>query len=226
MQRIFISSVQKEFAGERRALRDYIHGDPMLRRFFEVFLFEDLPASDRRADAVYLDEVARCDVYIGLFGDEYGWEDADGISPTQREFDRAAKLGKPRLIFVRGADDVGKHPKMRALIKKAGGELIRRRFATSAELIGGVYAALVHFLESKELIRHGPFDAATCPDATLDDLSAENIQRFVGIARRARGFPLAEETPAAEILEHLHLLRKGQPPTPRYCCLAANPSVF
>lgn len=56
MQRIFISSVQKEFAGERRALRDYIHGDPMLRRFFEVFLFEDLPASDQRADAVYLDE--------------------------------------------------------------------------------------------------------------------------------------------------------------------------
>ena len=142
MLRIFISSVQKEFADERRALRDYLHGDPTLRRFFEVFLFEGLPASDRRADAVYLDEVARRDIYIGLLGDEYGWEDADGISPTQREFDRATKLGKPRLIFVRGADDAGKHPKMRALIKKAGGELVRRRFATSAELIGGVYAAL------------------------------------------------------------------------------------
>jgi len=59
MLRIFISSVQKEFADERRALRDYLHGDPTLRRFFEVFLFEGLPASDRRADAVYLDEVAR-----------------------------------------------------------------------------------------------------------------------------------------------------------------------
>jgi ATP-dependent DNA helicase RecG len=44
---IFISSVQKELAAERRALKDYIHGDPLLRRFFEVFLFEDLPASDR-----------------------------------------------------------------------------------------------------------------------------------------------------------------------------------
>ena len=226
MQRIFISSVQKEFAGERRALRDYIQGDPMLRRFFDVFLFEELPASDRRADAVYLDEVARCGVYVGLFGDEYGWEDADGISPTQREFDRATKLGKPRLIFVRGADDADKHPKMRALIKKAGGELIRRRFATSAELIGGVYAALVHFLESKELIRHGPFDAATCPDATLDDLSAENIQRFVSIARRARGFPLAEETPTAEVLEQLHLLRKGQPTHAAILLFGRQPQRF
>jgi ATP-dependent DNA helicase RecG len=47
---IFISSVQKEFAAERRALRDYLHGDPLLRRFFDFFLFEEVPATDRRAD--------------------------------------------------------------------------------------------------------------------------------------------------------------------------------
>ncbi len=46
--KIFVSSVQKEFKDERRALRDYIRGDPLLRQFFEVFIFEDLPASDRR----------------------------------------------------------------------------------------------------------------------------------------------------------------------------------
>ncbi len=46
---IFISSVQKELQPERRAIKDYVQGDPLLRRFFEVFLFEDLPASDRMA---------------------------------------------------------------------------------------------------------------------------------------------------------------------------------
>lgn len=55
--KIFVSSVQKEFKEERKALRDYIYGDALLSRFFEVFLFEDLPASDRRADEVYLEEV-------------------------------------------------------------------------------------------------------------------------------------------------------------------------
>ena len=70
--RIFISSVQKELAEERRAVRDFVRGDALLRRFFDVFLFEDLPASDRRADDVYLDEVGRCPIYIGLFGQEYG----------------------------------------------------------------------------------------------------------------------------------------------------------
>ena len=46
-----------------------------MRRFFEVFLFEEVPASDRRPDALYLDEVERCDLYVGLFGSDYGTED-------------------------------------------------------------------------------------------------------------------------------------------------------
>ena len=33
--RIFISSVQREFAQERAALRDYLRGDPLMRRFFD-----------------------------------------------------------------------------------------------------------------------------------------------------------------------------------------------
>jgi len=91
---IFISSVQKELAAERRALKDYIEGDPLLRRFFDVFLFEDLPASDRRTDDVYLDEVDRCGIYLGLFGNEYGYEDGNGLSPTEREFDRATAAAR------------------------------------------------------------------------------------------------------------------------------------
>ena len=122
MLRLFISSVQKEFALERAALRDYLRGDPLLRRFFEPFLFEDVPAADRRADDVYLDEVARCDVYLGLFGENYGAENTAGLSATQREFVHATRQRKHRLIFVKGADDGSKHPKMQALIRQAVAE--------------------------------------------------------------------------------------------------------
>jgi len=109
---IFISSVQKELAAERRALKNYIQGDALLSQYFDVFLFEDSPASGRRADEVYLKEVDRCDVYLGLLGDEYGYEDAKGVSPTEREFDRATAAGKERLVFVRGEKDSTRHPKM------------------------------------------------------------------------------------------------------------------
>ena len=167
-ERIFISSVQKELAAERRALKDYIHGDPLLRRFFEVFLFEDLPAADRRADEVYLAEVDHCYLYIGLFANEYGFEDADGLSPTEREFDRATTTGKARLVFVKGSDDKARHPKMQALIRKAGAQLIRRRFTGIADLNGAVYASLVEHLGRTGALRILPFDASAPSRSRLE----------------------------------------------------------
>ena len=204
--RIFISSVQREFAEERQHLREFLRGDPLLRRYFRVFLFEDVPASSRRPDEVYLHEVEQCDVYVGLFGSEYGTEDSEGISPTEREFYRASNLDKHRLIFVKGGGEVERHPKMGALIRKAQSGLVRKRFVTRAELVAGLYAGLVHYLEVKELLRFGPFDAAPCLGATLDDLNVPEMYRFIRRARIARQFSLDEETPPADLLVHLNLL--------------------
>ena len=39
--KIFISSVQKEFESERKALAQYIRNDALLGTFFEVFLFKE-----------------------------------------------------------------------------------------------------------------------------------------------------------------------------------------
>ena len=50
--RIFISSVQREFAKERKDLASYIRQDAILGKFFEVFLFEEVPAQERKADGV------------------------------------------------------------------------------------------------------------------------------------------------------------------------------
>ena len=208
--RIFISSVQSEFSRERGALRDYLRGDPLLRRFFEVFLFEDAPAADRRPDDLYLDEVERCDLYVGLFGNAYGTEDEEGVSPTEREFDCASTLGKHRLIFVKGADDGARHPKMRVLIGKAQAGLIRKRFSNEAELVAGLYAALVEYLDVKELIRWGPFDASPCAGAAPNDLDQGRMSRFIRTARTARQFPLPEDTSPEDLLEHLDLRKNGR----------------
>lgn len=218
--------MQKEFAEERKALRDYLRGDALLRRFFEPFLFEEMPAADCRADAVYLDEVAACDIYVGLFGDDYGFEDAEGVAPTEREFAQATRLNKYRLIFVKGATDANRHPRMQALIGQAGSELIRRRFTSAAELIAALYAALVQYLEDHELIRNGPFDAAPCPRATLADLDEERMATFLRRARRARGFPLPEEATSAELLVHLNLLDEGRPSHAAVLLFGRQPQRF
>jgi predicted HTH transcriptional regulator len=100
---------------------------------------------------------------------------------------------------------------MKAFIEEAGAQLIRRRVAGMAELIPAVYASLVDYLAVKELLRVGPFDAAVCPNATMGDLSVEKIRKFVALARRARAFPLAEDTAGEQVLEHLNLLNKQRP---------------
>jgi len=179
---IFISSVQKEFKDQRRAIRDFVRGDPLLRRFFDVFLFEDVPASDRRTDKVYLDEVRKCGIYVGLFGDGYGAEDKDGISPTEREFDLATSLCKVRLIFVKGADDTKRHPKMRALIDKACQQVTRRRFSNAQDLITSLYASLVEHLDKTNKLRTKPFDMTACMDAKMADISQEHVKWFLNMA--------------------------------------------
>ena len=55
--KIFISSVQSEFSEERRILTNYLSADALFRRFFDVFIFEDLPAKDQNPQTAYIDEV-------------------------------------------------------------------------------------------------------------------------------------------------------------------------
>ena len=132
------------------------------------------------------------------------------MSPTEREFDRAEALGKHRLIFVKGAAGETRHPRMQALIDRAQADLVRRRFGTPTDLMAALYAALVEYLEGRELLRWGPFDAAPCADATFDDLDRDRMTAFIGAARRARRFPLAEDAPPEALLEHLNLLSLGR----------------
>ncbi|MDO9516559.1 MAG: ATP-binding protein [Methanosarcinaceae archaeon] len=223
--RIFISSVQKEFAQERAALRDYLRGDPLFRQFYDVFLFEDVPAQDRRADELYLDEVKQCDIYIGLFGCDYGSEDVEGLSPTQREFDLAGELSKPRLIFVKKST-AGCHPKMVALIDKAGSQLIRRHFTSMPELIAAVYASLVHHLEDVGCLRTRPFDATAARNSTLEDISPDKVQWFLSRARNARDYALAETTSVTDVLTHLDLFYKGTPNHAAILLFGVKPQRF
>jgi ATP-dependent DNA helicase RecG len=223
---LFLSGVQKELQNERRAIKEFIEGDTLLRRFFDVFLFEDLPASDRKADDMYLEKVEQCDAYIGLFGEEYGSEDTKGISPTEREFDLASAKGKPRLIFVKGTDDKARHPKILKLIHKASSQLIRRRFTDVSDITAGVYAALVEYLERSGDLRTLPFDASACPRATLDDIPQEKIKWFLEVAKRERNYALSVRTTREKALAHLNLLDDGRPTHAAILLFAGNPQRY
>ena len=57
--KIFISSVQSEFAEERKRLVEFLSADALLGKFFDVFAFENMPAVNHNPQKVYIDEVKR-----------------------------------------------------------------------------------------------------------------------------------------------------------------------
>lgn len=225
--RIFISSVQREFADLRAGLKAYLLGDAFLQKFVaEVFLFEDLPASDRRADETYLEEVDRCDIFIGIFGNEYGFEDDEGVSPTEREYDRASSRSKTRLTYLWGQDDSARVPKMRALIRKAEKNVIRRRADSPSALTAEVYASLVDYLERRNALRIPPFDAAPCDGASVTALSRKRVRWFLETARRERAFAVSSKATPKSLMTHLNLLTEGTPANAAILLFGERPQTF
>ena len=204
-QRIFISSVRREFAKERKALAEYVRKDAILGRFFDVFLFEEVPAQERKADGVYLAEVDACDIYLGVFGHTYGNVDSSGVSATEREYLRAAKRHKTRICFVdKSAGDT--EPRQAAFISSVSKDVVRKGFVGYDDLRTAVYAALAKCLEDKGFINVLPFDASKTAGVTMKDLSVVKMRDFIRTAREKRQFPLPVNVPIEQLLMALELL--------------------
>ncbi len=208
--RIFISSVQQEFSSERKSLAQYIRRDAFLGRFFEVFIFEEMPAKSQSAAQVYLSEVEQTDIYLTLIGANYGYEDSEGFSATEREFDLATKLHKDRLIFIKRIEDDKRHTKEKNFIKKVEQCVTCKSFGEYEELCSAVYASLARYLEENDYLRLLPFDVTLHPTATLEDIDIDKVDIFVERARKKHAFPLSKDVGVERVLKSLNLIEKGK----------------
>ena len=211
MIRIFVSSVQKEFQQERFKLFEWITADPLLGKFFEVFLFEKLPALDNTPQQVFLDEIAQCEIYLGILGIAYGFVGKKGVSVTEEEFDEASRLHKQRFVFVTDHANAERDKEQVTFIQKAQAFLVRRKFSDYADLKSLVYASLIRYLEDTGRIQTTPFDASILAQADLSAIDPKKVADFVRLARSKRGFKLQHTAPFQEVLTHLNLLKDGKP---------------
>ena len=226
--RIFISSVQREFAKERKALAEMIRKDMLLGTFFEVFLFEETTAQNRSAQSVYLDEVRNSDIYLGLFGTEYGFEDVKGVSPTEREYDLATECGKYRLAFVKRVSAHLRAPKERALIAKVERDVTRKSFSSLATLKKVVYESLFRYLQERDVVNVRPFDESYSLGVKLDDLDADRVAACVRMVRAAGKVTFAPGISTTEILSRLGAFESstGKITNAAALLFAKNPALF
>jgi hypothetical protein len=227
MLRVFISSVQNELAAERRAVKEFILRDPLLSRFIgDVFLFEDIPAKDRKSDDIYLLEVEQRDIFLAVLGNNYGRKNPEGKSSTEREFDQATKTHRERLVFVKGEDDNARDQEMAKLVSKAGRQVTRRRFTDIPGLIREVYASLVESLENRGALITSPFDDSLCNEATLRDIDNEQVTSFIETAEAKGRLTLKGSRAPKAVLQNFNLLRDGKPTNAAMLLFGKNPRRF
>jgi tetratricopeptide (TPR) repeat protein len=158
--RIYVSATYGDLKEHRekvyRVLRQLGH---------DAVAMEDYVAADQRPLAKCLEDVAACDLYLGIFAHRYGYipeyDNPDRRSITELEYRHAEALGKPRLVFLLGPAvpwsptwmDVftgeGDHgARIRALRDELGRDRLVSFFATADEL-----AATVSVAVTKQLTR-------------------------------------------------------------------------
>lgn len=101
--RVFVSSTYKDLAPYRVAVREALHRMRLQDASMEYF-----PTSDKEPTELSLDELDRCNVYLGIIGHRFGEFAPDGEhSITQAEYLHALRRkaeGKMRLLLYVAAD--------------------------------------------------------------------------------------------------------------------------
>jgi ATP-dependent DNA helicase RecG len=216
---IFISSVQSEFETERQAIKTFLLTNRLIAKFFDFFLFEDLPSKDKKPNELYMEKVEECSILLALYGKEYGSElSPDGLSPTEKEFDRATDLCKERLVFISSVYNNRSHPKLIKLVTKVSQQLKYSNFSDLQDLLTKIF--------DNNKIQSKPFDSTPFSDASLDDISQDNIQNFLLIAKKERNIALPISANKQQTLTHLNLLNNGQILNSSILLFADNPQKY
>jgi len=150
MNLIFISSPQTEFRICRRDLCYFILTDPYLKQYFDVFLFENLPANQQNPENNYFQKVEECTIYLGLFGKTYGTEDIHGLSATEHEYNYATELEKDRLVYLKTLKNrTVQQPQMTNLINRAKQEVTYVSFNNINDLKLKVMQSLLYWQQNQ-----------------------------------------------------------------------------
>ena len=169
--RIFISSTMKELAGARAAARAAIE-----RLRLTPVLFE-LGARPYPPRDLYLAYLRQSEVFIGIYGQQYGWIAPDQeVSGLEDEYLNAGEM--PKLVYVQSpAPD--RDPRLSAMLSRIqSGGLSYRGFTTSEELGTLIADDLAVLLSERFDLRDEPPEAPR-PSRPLPAPAS----RFIGRAR-------------------------------------------
>ncbi len=224
--KIFVSSVQQEFANTRQLVHKHLLTDPLLQLFFEPILFEKFPADSQSPEHNFLTKLSKSNLYLLLLGNDYGNQNQNGISATEIEYDWAQKNNIQSLAFVKDDIRTNRNPKTEKLFQKIQTRLSYKKFKDTNELLIEINKALITILQQKGIIQSTEFDDITNETATLEEIDNEKVNHFINLAQHKRGFPLREGTALSKILSHLNFFSNTKITNSGILAFGKNPQHF
>lgn len=194
---VFISSNQTEFAEERKFLVEGIRNDPLFNDYFDVYIFEEDSSKTQSADKVFTTRVEHSDIYIGLIGNNYGYEYANGVSATEFEFNKFNAKNSNSYFFVKMDEDADK--KSKEFFNKIKDSKRYKRFTTKEELLNYVKISLRECIISNS--KRNIFDSTIIDESTYDDVDEETIKLFRKFLKNKTIKDLFNERSNEQILE-------------------------
>ena len=150
--KLFISSVQAEFATERQLIYDFISTDELMSQYFEPFIFERISAQDTNPQQLYLQQASQSQVYLLLLGQQYGNAKDGELSPTEQEYLAAAEGNAYRIAFIKDLTE-SRELREEHFFRKVQSELSYRIFANPSVLKSLVKQSLYAYLKYKGIIQ-------------------------------------------------------------------------
>jgi predicted ATPase len=179
--RVFVSSTMNELADARVAARRAIE-----RMHLTPVLFE-LGARPYPPRDLYLAYLRQSDVFIGIYGEQYGW-----IAPGQQlsglEDEYLAASDKPKLVYVQSPAP-GRDPRLTEMIRRvAQSGLSYRTFSHARELAGLIGADLALLLSERFAAASEPSDAAVVTGVAAPGDTAVRVPDISGRLAAANRF--------------------------------------
>ena len=176
--RVFVSSTWLDLQPERRALMDALNRmDEM--RFVGMEFFGNRPDDTHDAS---IDQVDRCEVFVGIIGFRYG----SGI--TEAEYRRARALGLPCFVYFKREDLAApeltdQDPVLAAKLAALRQDLLRdhtvKEFTSPVELAASATADLHNWVAARWISLEREAPARPSPTAAPPDADRTNILRLL-----------------------------------------------
>ncbi len=172
--RVFVSSTMKELADARAAAQRAIE-----RLRLTPVLFE-LGARPYPPRDLYLAYLRQSDVFIGIYGEQYGWI-APGQQVSGLEDEYLAAADKPKLVYVE-APAPGRDPRLTQMLERvADGGLSYRTFSGAGELDGLIADDLALLLSERFGDTGEASHAEPAAEAGTAPREAEGQLRMTGV---------------------------------------------